>query len=65
MCVCVYFFFFFRHLLGGNLSAVHNQDFQRLVLQWLEFTVDVNNLVEIAKPQNGGETKRFFTIGSP
>ena len=56
---------FLRHLLSGNLSAVHNRDFQSLVLWWLEFTVDVNSLVEIAKPQNGGETKRFFTTGIP
>lgn len=56
---------FLRHLLSGNLSAVHNRDFQRLVLWWLEFTVNVNSRAEIAKPQNGGETKRFFTTGIP
>lgn len=30
-----------------------------IVWWWLEFIVDTNRLVGIAKPQNGGETKRF------
>lgn len=60
-----FFLFIFRHLVSGNLLAVHKWAFQRLVLWWLEFTVDVNSLVETTKPQNAGETKRFFTTGSP
>ena len=60
-----FLFSLFRHLISGNLLAVHKWDFQRLVLWWLEFTVDVNSLVETTKPQNAGETKRFFTTGSP
>lgn len=60
-----FFLLIFRHLISGNLLAVHKWDFQRLVLWWLEFTVDVNSLVETAKPQNAGKTKSFFTTGSP
>lgn len=60
-----FFLFIFRHLVSGNLLAVHKWAFQRLVLWWLEFTADVNSLVETTKPQNAGETKRFFTTGSP
>lgn len=60
-----FFLLIFRHLISGNLLAVHKWDFQRLVLWWLEFTVDVNSLVETANPQNAGKTKSFFTTGSP
>ena len=58
-----FFLLIFRHLISGNLLAVPKWDFQRLVLWWLEFTVDVNSLVEATKPQNAGRQRGSWPQG--
>ena len=58
-----FFLLIFRHLISGNLLAVPKWDFQRLVLWWLEFIVDVNSLVEATKPQNAGRQRGSWPQG--